>query len=173
MRGLLFPLSGVFLILTGCGSVPKATVTPTQATFRMPKVTDINSLNIESDYPSRATLLPNDPKTAIKNVLTMLQAAQPVSVQFPHSKKKLSGESSGYTGPATLNLHLNASEDLMITPAYFIWSAWQGGFDYHYVNGVVEYREDESVIYLRDVSLYNWLKQDRWKSQFHMPGQNH
>ena len=167
-------LTGIQLVfLTGCGSVPNATVTPTQAALRMPKVTDIKSLNIESDYPSRATLLPNDPQTAIMDVLTMLQSAQPVSVQFPRSKKKLSGESSGYTGPPTLNLHLNTHEDIMITPAYFIWSAWQGGFDYHYVNGIVEYWKGDSTIYLGDPSLYNWLKQDQWKSQFHMYGQNH
>lgn len=174
MRRLLFLLSGLqFLLLTGCGSVPNATVTPKQAPLLIPKVTNIKSLNIESDSPSQAIQLANDPKTAIRNVLTMLQTAQPVMVQFPELKQKISGGYVESTGPAILNLTLSTSENVMITPAHFIWSTWQGDFNYHYVNGIVEYRKGDLTTYLSDPSLYNWLKQDQWKSQFHMYGQNH
>lgn len=165
----LFFLTGMqFLLLTGCGSVPNANLTPSQAAFRVPKATDIKSLNIDGDFASQISLFPNDSKTEIKYVLTMLQTAKPVSVQFPKLKKKVLNGYNAYIGPAILNLNLSTNEEVVIAPAHYIWSTWQGAFDYHYVNGVVEYRKGDSTIYLRDSSLYNWLKQDQWKSTFHM-----
>lgn len=157
-----------FVLLTGCGSVPNATVTPSQATFHMPEITDIKSLNIESDFASRLTVVPNAPLTTMQQVLALLKTAQPVDVQFPELKNIISRPSGGYFGPATLDLNLNNNDDIRITPAYYVWTASQGGYSYHYVDGVVEYRDGDSTIYLRDESLYEWLKEDKWKDAFHV-----
>jgi len=157
-----------FVLLTGCGSVPNATVTQSQATFHMPEITDIKSLSIESDFASRITVVPNAPLTTMQQVLTLLKTAQPVDVEFPELKNQISRPSGGYSGPATLDLNLKNNDDIRVTPAYYVWTASQGGYSYHYVNGVVGYRDGDSTIYLRDASLYEWLKEDKWKNAFHV-----
>lgn len=169
MRNLLIVATLTsFLLLTACGqnSVPNATVQPAQATVQIPQTKDIESLVIASDGAGSADMVPNNPSLIMAQVDEWLNSAQPVSVQLPQLKTKQQSVSGGYTGPSTLIIKLNDKDTTTVIPAYFIWSNSRGGYDYHYLDGVIGYETWQGWSYFKAPALYKWLKDDQWRQQF-------
>ena len=158
------------LLLTGCGqnSVPNAVVKvkPTKVTVQFPKETDIQSVYVVAGLAT-GSYVPKNQSATISQIVDWLKTAEPVSVQFPQFKSKKQFVTNAYTGPAALILHLNAKENVTISPAYYIWTNAAGGeIVNHYVNGVVGYQIGSKTMYFKDPAIYQWLKDNQWTKEF-------
>jgi hypothetical protein len=171
LRNIVLALSVTSLILlVGCGqnsnSVPQAVIQQTQSQVQIPTARDIQSLSIASDGAGSVYMSPNNPASTIAQVLDWLKTAKPVSVQFPKLKITQQGSSGGYTGPSRLFLSLKDKENITITPSFYVWSNSSGGYDYHYLNGIIQYQTGNQTVYFNAPQLFKWLKDDQWKTNF-------
>ena len=170
MRRMMFSLCALSLfLLSGCGqqanAIPSATIMRSSSTLQLPKAADIKSMNIASDGAVSLWMVPQNPSTAIHQILKWLKSAEPISVQLPHSNVTKSWITSGYTGSSIIYIHLKNNELVTIFPAYYIWVT-NSSF-YHYLNGIISYQiGNNKIYYFKAPSLYQWLREDQWKPQF-------
>lgn len=167
---LIIPVFISAVMLAGCGTIPNAVVEPTNMSIKVPDKNAIKSVDITSDSASAMAYYPNDQGGAISEVVTWLQNATEVTVHFPKVHVQ-TGTSGGYTGPSILNLHLKNEELAEVLPGFYVIPS-KHGYSYRYLDGIVEYKNswDGTDVYFKSPSLYQWLKRDQWKSQFHMSG---
>jgi len=171
-NSLIIPIAVSVFMIAGCGTIPNAVVEPTKTSIKLPDKNAIKSIDITSDSASAMAYDPNNQFLTISQVLSWLQAAGEVAVQFPKVNVQ-TGPSGGYTGPAILNLDLKDGESVEVLPAFYLVPA-KHDYAYRYLDGIVEYKSswDGTHVYIKSPSLYTWLKQDQWKNEFHMSRQN-
>lgn len=168
--------------LTGCSgdkqtnkvstSTPQPVVKQIKEEVKIPKNNDIESIEMLSDSASQNIMFPNKLNTTKEQVVQRLKAAEPVSVKFPKVNKKSNLSSSGYSGPATLYLKLAHKEIIKISPAHYFWEKYPyiHQWGYSYINDIIEYQDGNKTAFFKSSSLYDWLKNDEWKSQFKRQG---
>lgn len=155
--------------LTGCSStspVPNVVVKSTQIAIQFPQRKDIQSLVMEDNTPAAEYWYPKNQSVIIHKILEWVKTAQSVTVGFPKTKSNY-----GFVDniqPATLVIHTKQKVNLDITPASYLYSTLTKGVSQNYVDDVVLYRYGGKETYLLSPPLYQWLKNDQWKTEFIM-----
>lgn len=124
-------------------------------------------VNLTPDSPCQTWEVPKDNKAVLSKVTTWLQQAKPYIGRIP--KSNCTGVFSGYFGPAILYITTSDNHKITIKPAYYtIPEMTEHGKMYanHYVANVLELDYDQQRSYIQSSQLYNWLKNDKWRTEF-------
>ena len=133
--------------------------------------TSIQSIEISDDAPASWYWIPRNPKYVISQVLAWLKMATPDTEKVPSLPTVVMTD---YLGPSRLYLTTPDNRRLSIYPAYYYTESVdeQNGWtleQVHYVPDIVVLDENEKVVsYFKSEQLYNWLKNDLWKTEFAM-----
>lgn len=148
-------------------------------TFNLP--TSIKTVAITDDTPASFWWVPNNQNSVLSQVSSWLNTAIPYAEEIPQSQNV--GPSNGYVGPSRLYITTSDKKDISIYPAYYEGDNGKTDNATYEVNGVItkteipEYQTQcvqdvlvfdngENITYLKSEPLYNWLKNDEWKSEF-------
>ncbi|QQE78082.1 hypothetical protein [Alicyclobacillus sp. SO9] len=170
--------TGVLLVaMSGCGAATQAAVTNTTSVpghsthpeLRFPKASDVSSVTVVSGPASLLYVSKNkqDQQQVISNLLKWLQSAKQTQVKAP--KNLFRGTLHAHLGPPLLYLNLsNSKNPLLIRPAYFIVSKSKNQISTQYVKNVVAYGDKQHLVYLKSQELFQWIKQNQWKTDFEL-----
>ncbi|MCL6444682.1 MAG: hypothetical protein K6T83_14720 [Alicyclobacillus sp.] len=176
-RKLLWGIGGLIIgtVIAGSALVDdkpaKATTSATvhgskESAFHPP--TEVLGVTIAGDSPASMWYYPSDVARVTLQVYNWLSHSTPVTVQMPKSNV---GVVMDYAGPAQLSFTDGNGHHIMVYPAYYLADAHQNAYGGPIVKrypfpGVVAYQDGSTTAYLKSPALYNWLKQDAWKSEF-------
>jgi hypothetical protein len=157
-------------VLSGCGKpAPSAVVTVKtlqSSPITLPQPSSVTTVWVESDSAAAVRWNARSPSNVMKEVLTWLGEAQPVSVSV--SIVPADGDSGGYTGPARLLFRTKDPITYEIVPVYY--STYKkdshGNYVTKYLESVVEVDAGGYQTYFRSPALFSWLKNDEWKQRF-------
>lgn len=132
--------------------------------------TDVLGLTIAGDSPASLLYYPIRPADVTLKVSTWLRHATSVTIHMPKSHV---GVINAYVGPARMSFIDEQGNPITVYPAFYMSELHQhqnGGpittrFPYP---GVLAYQDGSHTMYLKSIPLYNWLKEDTWKSAFLM-----
>lgn len=169
MKKLIFFICLIsLLILSTCShSAPNAVIKQTKISYQQPSFGDIQSVSLTSDSAGMVWMVPDNSAKITEQVINWLEKSKPVSVKLPKLKTNKEWISHGYTGPAILYLNLKNKSTVTISPAYYLWtSSNRKSLEYHYLENIIKYKFNGTTLYFNSPLLYEWLKNDDWKSQF-------
>jgi len=124
-------------------------------------------VSLTGDSPNMPWMVPKNKDTVISEVTTWLQQAKPYMDKIPQSE--YTGASAGYSGPAILYISTSDKHKITIAPAHYNISEMtdQGKmYTNRYISGVLYLKYDEQESYIQSSQLYNWLKNDKWETEF-------
>lgn len=160
----------VLIGLTGCSrTAAQVTIKPLQhATLSISTPNSAQKILMYDDSPAGSTWFPNNPGDVQREVSVWLQGAQPVSVQTPHSDSFIS---MSHFGPSQLTFYAGNNQIMQLYPVFYVSETNKSNnvkqYDIHYVSDVVEVKQSGHLGYLESAPLYQWLKTDTWKQEFH------
>lgn len=150
--------------------------TATSAAFNLP--TSIQSISISDDSRAGIFWIPHSQKAVSSQVISWLKKAIPYTRKVPQSQDV--GTSNANIGPAILHIMTSDKHEIMIYPAYYIEKSERIDtsisenkpeivsplFITQYVQDVIVFNNGGNISYLKSEELYNWLKEDHWKTEF-------
>lgn len=141
----------------------------------------IQSIYINDDSPGGGGWIPKNGIDVLSQVLPWIKTAGlytgkvPQSVEFSHH---------GYLGPSRLHIVISGTQRITIYPAYYIVKNGKTDtaasvddrgvitrmenpeYQLEYAQDVLVFDNGVGRTYIKSVPLYNWLKNNQWKSEF-------
>lgn len=127
------------------------------------------TVRLTPDAPCQVFEAPKNNESVLSKVTSWLQQAKPYMEKIPQSEP--SGPSAGYHGPAILYITTSDKHKITIIPAFYeVSEMTEHGKMYtnRYIADVLNLSCDEQHCYIQSKGLYNWLKNDKWETEFEM-----
>lgn len=158
-------------IITGCGTpnmggqAKSATDTkPTSIPLKSSNATtSIQSISIGDDSCASRRWLPKNEKTVSSTVATWLEQSTSYTEKIPESQRDY--QFGGNIGPSQLHIITSDNHKITVYPAYYIEDK-NGSINVHYIQDVLVFNDTGVQICIKSSQLYNWLKNDEWKTEF-------
>lgn len=113
-----------------------------------------------------------NPHAVETKVLGWLKSSTLYNGNIPKAQTSENGVTTPYRGSAQLILKL-ANRTINITPTYYEPTGQNGQVQVRYINNVVTYSDSvhngSKPIYLHSPTLFTWLKENQWKTEFASP----
>lgn len=170
IRIILVAFMLVFLI-SGCSSLSmseQAKPTDTNSTslvaiksLNLP--TSIQSISISDDSYAGVWWIPKNPKSTSTEMTTWLEQATTYNEKIPKSQNVT--QHAGNIGPSQLHISTLEKQEVAVYPAYYV-GVQNGVISVHYIQDVLVFNNGGTETYIKSSQLYNWLKNNEWKSEF-------
>lgn len=108
--------------------------------------------------------LPDSLQKILSEITGWMKEAKPYTNKIPKSDDFTT---SVYVGPAILSLTTADNNEIKLTPAYYVKLKYGMGLNFIYINNVICYSKNDKVRYFVLKELYDWLKNNKWKLEFH------
>jgi hypothetical protein len=108
--------------------------------------------------------LPNSRQKILSEITYWVKEAKPYTNKIPKSDDYVT---SVYVGPAILSLTTADKSKIKLTPAYYVKLKNGIHLDFKYISNVICYSNNNKMRYFVSKGLYDWLKNNKWKSEFH------
>lgn len=127
------------------------------------------TLTLGSDGAAIIIMAPKNAQKTLAKVSAWLQASRPYTDDVPQST--FNGIFMANIGPASLSIDTARKQTLTLQPAWYIVPSDKpvGGYETYetrYVTNVLQLKKDDQTSYLTCKPLYDWLKNDTWKTEF-------
>ena len=170
---------GVFILIilslsffAGCGKKQQKT-SGTQETSdavvisasELKSIANSGVINLTDDSCASTFWIPKAQNITLSEVTTWLQQAQPYKGKIPKSAQ--SRIFHGNIGPSALYISTSDKHEISIQPFYYLVSVGTG-YKTCYLADVLILDNDGHKGYIQSSQLYNWLKNDKWKTEFKM-----
>jgi hypothetical protein len=96
-----------------------------------------------------------------------LEQAKLYSGEIPSSQTSSDTVFSANVGPSVLYINTSDQQTITIRPAFYLVADGKG-YKKSYLSDVLIFNDGKQVIYIQSSQLYDWLKDDQWKSEFEM-----
>lgn len=121
------------------------------------------NVTLTSDSYAAVICVPKDPHATLSKITDWLIQAKVYDQDIPRSTG--TGIVNANLAPATLRIALSGQNEVTILPAYYIVSG-VNTFKKYFIKDVLQVNNSGAVGYIRSSPLYDWLKDDQWKSEF-------
>lgn len=172
-------ICGVFVLImslsfmTGCGEkhsqeIDSSKTDDTQiiSTSKLKSIENSGVISLADDSPASFYWVPKNQKTTLYEVTSWLQQAKPYKGKIPKSQNV--GMFNGNIDPSILYIKTSDEHEITIQPAFYLAPSDGKSFVVHYINNVLQLNNDKQKIYIQSSELFNWLKNDKWKTEFEM-----
>ncbi len=157
-----FALGGVGALLLA-GSSVAATSSPPSWQLAPSAIAQVSMADAQ---PIQLVWQPNDQTAIAKQLTEMLGTATPTARQLPPSAH---ATFFAYMGPPVLHIKLTTGTVVKIYPLYALEHTKGQAYAVQYQKDTVVFEQGKTVEYLKDPTLYRWLKQSLWQQAFHQP----
>lgn len=165
--------SSLVVSMAGCGNRP-IRVTPSSAETSLEAaspshITDWRAtfegatLCLESDGPCIGLMVPINPSDALSKISSWLQNSKPYADDVPQSTDNLIF--NGNIGPSELNIMTAQKTHMELQPVWYVVCALPG-YQVKYAYDVLRVEENGKNTYLTCSPLFDWLKNDKWHTEF-------
>lgn len=103
---------------------------------------------------------PQNQNAVMSKVMSWLKQTKIYKGKVPDSNDN---DFNAYVGPARLVLCTPDNHEINIYPAYYYQNSDN---KIHYVDNVLIIRDNKQKYYIECSQIFNWLKNDEWKSEF-------
>ncbi|MDT8718060.1 hypothetical protein IAI10_15445 [Clostridium sp. 19966] len=167
--GLLSLMSLVFITEGKSNQIQRQTTTSSGLTQQMTGSTvamseselkSIENVSLSDDSPASIWWIPKDEKTTINEITAWLQQAKPYKGEIP--KDQINAIFNANIAPSTLYITTSDKHEIKIQPACVV----QGIAKAQCVTDVLEINKDKQKSYIQCSQLFNWLKNDKWNTEF-------
>ncbi|MFT9078266.1 hypothetical protein [Ethanoligenens sp.] len=165
--------SSLVVSMAGCENRP-IRVTPSPAETSIEAVSPSHITNwratfagatlcLGSDGPCIGLMVPINPSVALSKISSWLQNSKPYAGDVPQSTDNLIF--NGNIGPSELNIMTAQKTHIELQPAWYVVCA-SPGYQVKYVYDVLRVEENGKNTYLTCSPLFDWLKNDKWRTEF-------
>jgi len=166
--GLVMLEASTSSIMPNINSVPTSNQ---QTSYILPA--SIRSISISDDSPAGIYWSPNSQNSVLSQVSSWLKTSKPYAAAIP-ATEAVDAFVHHNIGPSVLHITGSDGFQTLLYPAWYTQingqevDAQSIGKYIHYVQDVVVLIEARTnkVNYLESVALYNWLKNEEWKTEF-------
>jgi hypothetical protein len=124
------------------------------------------SVSLLPDYPMTLLMVPKSPNSTLSEITAWLENASPYNGEISSSKNTSSTMTyAAYTGPSVLYINTPDGHKITIEPVIYYASSGTG-YERKYLSNVLLFSDDNRKMYITSGQLYDWLKNDKWKSEF-------
>lgn len=172
-------ICGVFILImslslmAGCGEkhsqeidVSKTGDTGMISTAELKSIANSGVASLTDDSAASIWWVPKDKKTTLNEVTSWLQQAKPYKGKIPKSQNV--GIFKGNIFPSKLYIKTSDEHEVTIQPAFYIAISNGKSSVVNYINNVLQLKNGNQKIYIQSSELFNWLKNDKWKTEFEM-----
>ncbi|GFZ29976.1 hypothetical protein CSC2_05020 [Clostridium zeae] len=134
-------------------------------TSELKDITSSERIDIDDDTPAQGKWTSKDQEATLSEVLPWLKQAKLYKGEMPEASNLGKDEPvfNANIGPSILSISTSNKHIIKIKPAFHINS--DNGHINYYVN-VVEFDYDGQKTYIESNQLYEWLKNNKWKTEF-------
>lgn len=133
-------------------------------------IKNTDKIVIDDDSLQMTGWIPKNQETTLSKVTYWLHHAELYKDEIPKPKNIGKDDvlisNGGYTGPSVLNISTSNNYKITITPAYYVDKEDNNMYSNHYITNILEFNYDGQKTYIQSSLLYNWLKNDNWKTEF-------
>ncbi len=166
-------ICGAFILIiclsfmTGCvkrSDSSKMVETVVISTTELKSIDKSSIVSLTDDSPGSILLIPKVKETTLSEVISWLQQAKEYKGKIPQSQ--ISGMFKANIGPSKLYIATSDKHEITIQPAFYLVSNDDNGYEVRYVTDVLKLNNDKQEMYVQSSELFNWLKNDKWKTEF-------
>lgn len=131
-------------------------------------ISEGGEVGIADDTPASKCWIPKSQNLTVSTIAVWLSGAKLYSGTVPSSFQTSSNAVfNANIGPSALYINTYDSHRITLQP---VWYTEPDGTGYktNYLSGVVELIYDSQKYYVESNKIYEWLKNDKWKSEFEM-----
>ncbi len=155
--------------MTGCverSDSSKMVETGVISTTELKSIEKSSIVSLTDDSPASIWWIPKVQETTLSEVISWLQQAKEYRGKIPQSQ--ISGVFKANIGPSKLYIATSDKHEITIQPAFYSVANDGKGSEVCYVTDVLELSNDKQKVYIQSSELFNWLKNDKWKTEFEM-----
>lgn len=134
-------------------------------TYAIKSIESSGEVSIADDSCAAIIWVPKSKNTTLSKVLIWIKSAELYKGTIP--KSTFSGVLHANTNPSCLIINTSGQHSLKILPAFYRTKDDITG-RHHFIPDVLTLTCDNHTITVKSKELYNWLKNDKWKSEFKM-----
>ncbi|MDP4181338.1 MAG: hypothetical protein Q8942_09625 [Bacillota bacterium] len=126
----------------------------------------LKSINIADASHAANVWVPessDEQKNIASKLVTYLDHASIYTSEIPKSNELITF--GGNIGPSQLIVLNTNKSSIGICPAYYIITK-NNSYSVKYIDGVVDVTNGNKHVYVKTDKLYNWLKNDEWKTDY-------
>jgi len=159
-------------IITGCSNLSASEQAKSNTDTQPAPITPIKSLNlptsiqfisISGDSYAGIWWIPKNQKSIASEVTTWLEQATSYTQEI-HKSQNVS-QHAGNIGPSQLHISTSEKHEIAVYPAYYV-DVENGVISVHYIQDVLVFNNGGFQTYIESSQLYNWLKNNEWKTEF-------
>ena len=159
-------------IITGCSNLSAskqaksntdtqpASITPIKS---LKLATSIQSIDISDDSHEELGWIPKNQKSISSEVTSWLEHATSYTQKIPKSQNVV--QFVGNIGPSQLHISTSEKHEITVYPAYYVDDE-NAVINVHYIQDVLVFNNGGLQTYIQSSQLYNWLKNNEWKTEF-------
>lgn len=125
-----------------------------------------SKISIQDDFPCSTIWKPTSQDKTLEKVISWLNKAQVYTDNVPASSA--SAKNAVFYAnilPSTLSINSSNNHIIMIQPVMYLIESGNG-FQRNYLENVLKLTDGDSKVYIQSKQLYDWLKNDKWQSNF-------
>lgn len=149
--------------MSGFGALRNTRDTSAISAAELTGIAKSGTASIADDSYCQSGWIPKNQKAVLTKITSWLRQAELYNGKIPKSTG--SGAFAAYVGPSVLTLTAG-KQTVTIKPAYAINFRADGHYSINYTAGVLSFTDNIKTIYIKSGGLYDWLKNDKWKSEF-------
>jgi len=124
-------------------------------------------VSLTDDSPAALWWIPKSQDTTLSEITSWLEQSKLYSGEIPSSQTSSDTVFSANVGPSVLYINTSDQQTITIRPAFYLVADGKG-YKKSYLSDVLIFNDGKQVIYIQSSQLYDWLKDDQWKSEFEM-----
>lgn len=131
-------------------------------------ISNTSRIIIADDKPDQTGWTPKKQEITLSKITSWLKQANLYKGEIPKPRNLGNKELvfNAYIGPSILNVFTSDSHNITIKPAYYIDKNDNNLYSAYYINNVLEFDYDGQKSYIESNQLFDWLKNDKWKTEF-------
>lgn len=122
-------------------------------------------VSLTDDTAASIWWVPKNQKDILYEVISWLQRAKPYKGSIPEDQ--ISAVVHANIEPSKLYITTSDKHVITIQPVFYLASN-DGKYQVCYVAGILEFNNDKQKIYIQSNELFDWLKNNKWKTEFEM-----
>lgn len=148
-------------------ALSKLSGTKVISSIEIKNITLSGDIRIADDSPASGEWTPKIRKNTLNEIITWLQQAKQYKEKIPKSQIPPERFKANIE-PSTLFITTSDKHVITIQPAFYL-SLKKGvnsGVQVKYVTNILILKKDNQESYIQCTNLYDWLKNDKWKTEF-------
>ncbi|WP_026884706.1 hypothetical protein [Clostridium akagii] len=121
-------------------------------------------VSLVDDSPAAFSWAPRNQKITLSEITYWLHGATIYRGKIPKSQNVALFKAN--VGPSILNISYSNKVNITIQPAFYLGS--KNALNIQYIRDVLQLNNDGKKSYIQSKQLFNWLKNDKWKTEFEM-----